>query len=183
VLKDPAAASFLEHFDYAWSLAAAADARGERLVDFIAALEPKMGQLDRFDEAVLRESSRGVSIMTVHMSKGLEFPVVVIAGMEQGLFPRDDDTDEDLEEQRRLFYVALTRAKDELHITYCKRRLFRGRVMDYPPSRFLAEVPREMLRPFGGKLDLSAAEAAAAFPTRPCEAALSSPSSFMEPST
>jgi DNA helicase-2/ATP-dependent DNA helicase PcrA len=101
-----------------------------------------------------------VTLITMHNTKGLEFPIVVIAGMEQGLFPRDDDDDEDLEEQRRLFYVALTRAKDELHLTYCKRRLFRGRVMDYQPSRFLAEVPKEMLRAFGGKLDLSAAEAA-----------------------
>lgn len=78
VLKDPAYASFLEHFDYAWSLAAAADTRGERLVDLVSSLEPKIGKLDRFDEAVLRESSRGVSIMTVHMSKGLEFPVVFL---------------------------------------------------------------------------------------------------------
>jgi len=101
-----------------------------------------------------------VTLITMHNTKGLEFPIVIIAGMEQGLFPRDDDDGEDLEEQRRLFYVALTRAKDELHITYCRRRLFRGRVMDYQPSRFLAEVPKEMLRPFGGKLDLSAAEAA-----------------------
>ncbi|MBU0927917.1 MAG: ATP-dependent helicase [Spirochaetes bacterium] len=101
-----------------------------------------------------------VTLITMHNTKGLEFPVVVIAGMEQGLFPREDDADEDLEEQRRLFYVALTRAKDELHITYCRRRLFRGRIMDYEPSRFLAEVPKGMLRPFGGKLDLSAAEAA-----------------------
>jgi len=78
VLKDASSASFLEHFDYAWSLAAAADARGERLVDLVSSLEPKIGKLDRFDEAVLRESSRGVSIMTVHMSKGLEFPVVIL---------------------------------------------------------------------------------------------------------
>ncbi len=101
-----------------------------------------------------------VTLITMHNTKGLEFPVVIIAGMEQGLFPRDDDDGEDLEEQRRLFYVALTRAKDELHMTYCRRRLFRGRVMDYQPSRFLAEVPGSMLRAFGGKLDLSAAEAA-----------------------
>jgi DNA helicase-2/ATP-dependent DNA helicase PcrA len=106
-----------------------------------------------------------VTLITMHNTKGLEFPVVVIAGMEQGLFPRDDDGDEDLEEQRRLFYVALTRAKDELHITYCRRRLFRGRIMDYQPSRFLAEVPKEMLRFFGGKLDLSAAEAAGKWKT------------------
>ncbi len=101
-----------------------------------------------------------VTLITMHNTKGLEFLVVIIAGMEQGLFPRDDDDGEDLEEQRRLFYVALTRAKDELHLTYCRRRLFRGRIMDYQPSRFLAEVPGNMLKAFGGKLDLSAAEAA-----------------------
>ncbi|PKL09728.1 MAG: hypothetical protein CVV51_02290 [Spirochaetae bacterium HGW-Spirochaetae-7] len=101
-----------------------------------------------------------VTLITMHNTKGLEFRLVIIAGMEQGLFPRDDDDGEELEEQRRLFYVALTRAKDELHLTYCRRRLFRGRIMDYQPSRFLAEVPKGMMRPFGGKLDLSAAEAA-----------------------
>jgi DNA helicase-2/ATP-dependent DNA helicase PcrA len=101
-----------------------------------------------------------VTLITMHNTKGLEFAIVIIAGMEQGLFPRDDDDGEDLEEQRRLFYVALTRAKDELHLTYCRRRLFRGRIMDYQPSRFLAEVPGNMLKAFGGKLDLSAAEAA-----------------------
>ena len=97
-----------------------------------------------------------VTLITMHNTKGLEFPVVIITGMEQDLFPRNDDTDEDLEEQRRLFYVALTRAKDELHLTYCKRRLFRGRVMDYLPSRFLGEIPATMFRSFGGTVDLGA---------------------------
>lgn len=82
VLKDPAAASFLEHFDYAWSMAAAADGRGERLVDFVAGMEPLIGQLERYDEAVLCASSRGVSLMTVHLSKGLEFPVVILPDLE-----------------------------------------------------------------------------------------------------
>lgn len=97
-----------------------------------------------------------VTLITMHNTKGLEFPVVVITGMEQGLFPRDDDLDDDLEEQRRLFYVALTRAKDELHLTYCRRRLFRGRIMDYLPSRFLGEIPATMFRSFGGTVDLGA---------------------------
>jgi len=110
-------------------------------------------------------SQDAVTLITMHNTKGLEFPVVVIAGMEQGLFPRDDDEGDDLEEQRRLFYVALTRAKDELHLTYCRRRLFRGRIMEYQPSRFLAEVPKELLKSFGGKLDLSMAEAAGAWKT------------------
>ncbi|MDX9899108.1 MAG: ATP-dependent helicase [Spirochaetia bacterium] len=100
-----------------------------------------------------------VTLITMHNTKGLEFPVVIIAGMEQGLFPRDDDEGDDLEEQRRLFYVALTRAKDELHLTYCRHRLFRGRFMEYQPSRFLADLPTTMYRTFGGTLDLSAVEA------------------------
>ncbi|TFG82801.1 MAG: ATP-dependent helicase [Spirochaetales bacterium] len=100
-----------------------------------------------------------VTLITMHNTKGLEFPVVVATGMEQGLFPRDDDEGEDLEEQRRLFYVAMTRAKDELHLTYCRRRLFRGRYMEYPPSRFLGEIPPGLLSPFGGKVDLGAAAA------------------------
>ncbi|MDX9956882.1 MAG: ATP-dependent helicase [Spirochaetia bacterium] len=97
-----------------------------------------------------------VTLITMHNTKGLEFPVVIITGMEQGLFPRDDDANDDLEEQRRLFYVALTRAKDELHLTYCRRRLFRGRIMDYLPSRFLGEIPATMFRSFGGTVDLGA---------------------------
>jgi ATP-dependent helicase/nuclease subunit A len=82
VLKDRAASSFLEHFDYAWSMAVSADARGERLVDLVAAIEPSIGQLERYDESVLRESSRGVSLLTVHLSKGLEFPVVILPSLE-----------------------------------------------------------------------------------------------------
>lgn len=100
-----------------------------------------------------------VTLITMHNTKGLEFPVVIATGMEQGLFPRDDDEGDDLEEQRRLFYVAMTRAKDQLHLTYCRRRLFRGRVMDYPPSRFLGEIPASMFKTFGGKIDLGAAAA------------------------
>ncbi|HOX92349.1 MAG TPA: 3'-5' exonuclease, partial [Spirochaetales bacterium] len=104
-------------------------------------------------------SADAVTLITMHNTKGLEFPVVIATGMEQGLFPRDNEEGEQLEEQRRLFYVAMTRAKDELYLTYCRRRLFRGRTMDYPPSRFLAEIPPKKLETFGGKLDLSAVSA------------------------
>jgi ATP-dependent exoDNAse (exonuclease V) beta subunit len=83
VQKDPSQAAFLEHFDYAWTMAAAADSRGERLVDLVASLEARMGKLERYDEGpVARESSRGVSIMTVHLSKGLEFPVVILPDLD-----------------------------------------------------------------------------------------------------
>lgn len=81
-LKDAQTTAFLEHFDYAWALAAAADARGDRLVDLVSSLESTIGRLDRFDESVPKESSRGVSLMTVHLSKGLEFPVVILPDLD-----------------------------------------------------------------------------------------------------
>ncbi|MCX7023854.1 MAG: UvrD-helicase domain-containing protein [Spirochaetes bacterium] len=93
-----------------------------------------------------------VTLITIHNTKGLEFPVVIVTGLEQGLFPRDDESGEDLEEERRLFYVACTRAKDELHLTWCRRRLFRGKIMESAPSRFLGEIPREAIDTAGGRL-------------------------------
>lgn len=135
---------------------AASDYPGNRagLTAFLEAVEldRQMSQGD--------QNTDSVTLITMHNTKGLEFPVVIITGMEQGLFPREDDTEEDIEEQRRLFYVALTRAKDELYMTYCKSRLFRGRLMEYQPSRFLAELPKNLFSVFGGKLDLSVAQAA-----------------------
>ena len=105
------------------------------------------------------ESLDAVTLITMHNTKGLEFPVVIVTGLEQGLFPRDDDEGEDLEEQRRLFYVATTRAKEELHLTTCRRRLVRGRSMENLPSKFLYEIPRELYEPLGGKLPSEAADA------------------------
>ena len=81
-----------------------------------------------------------VTLITMHNTKGLEFPVVIVTGLEQGLFPRDDEEGEDLEEQRRLFYVAITRAKDELHLSACRWRRMHGRLYETLPSRFLSEI-------------------------------------------
>ncbi|MFH2114372.1 MAG: UvrD-helicase domain-containing protein [Spirochaetota bacterium] len=83
VLRNPDNTAYLEHFDFAWSLAADADARGLRLCDFIAILEPLIGEVKKVEDvSVVRESARGVSVMTVHASKGLEFPVVILPGAE-----------------------------------------------------------------------------------------------------
>ncbi len=83
VLENLEVASFLEHFDYIWAIARAADARGDRLVDLVAELEPMIGTYDKYEEgSIPRESSRGVSIMTVHKSKGLEFPVVIVPDLD-----------------------------------------------------------------------------------------------------
>ena len=83
VLRTPGNAEFLEHFDFAWSMAADADARGLRLVDFVAGLEERIGRVERLDDLpVVREGARGVAIMSVHASKGLEFPVVILPFIE-----------------------------------------------------------------------------------------------------
>lgn len=89
------------------------------------------------------DGSRGVvPLMTLHLSKGLEFPVVFMMGLEEGLFPhsRSMNDDDELEEERRLCYVGMTRAMEKLHMTYCsKRRLF-GKEQYNLPSRFLDEI-------------------------------------------
>jgi DNA helicase-2/ATP-dependent DNA helicase PcrA len=89
-----------------------------------------------------------VTMMTIHAAKGLEFPVVFIVGMEEGLFPhsRTFQSDEELEEERRLCYVAITRAQQFLYITHAMRRRTFGEELPAEPSRFLNEIPLELLR-------------------------------------
>jgi DNA helicase-2/ATP-dependent DNA helicase PcrA len=91
-----------------------------------------------------------VTLITMHNTKGLEFDRVLVTGLEDGLFPRDEtahDLDE-LEEERRLFYVAVTRARQNLFFTAVKRRLLHGRFQDRQPSRFLSEIQRDSLEGF-----------------------------------
>lgn len=86
-----------------------------------------------------------VSVMTLHAAKGLEFPVVFMLAMEQGILPHERSlgSDDDLEEERRLAFVGMTRAKEELHLCYSRLREFRGQVLYAVPSMFLEELPRE----------------------------------------
>ena len=89
-----------------------------------------------------------VTMMTVHSAKGLEFPTVYVVGMEEGIFPSASaqyDTEE-LEEERRLCYVAMTRAKEKLTMTNCRQRMLYGRTSANRASRFLEEIPEENLR-------------------------------------
>ena len=88
--------------------------------------------------------------MTLHSAKGLEFPCVFMTGMEDGLFPSSmsisaDDPEDEIEEERRLAYVGITRAKEELTFTCAKERMVRGDIVSYPLSRFVREIPREMV--------------------------------------
>ena len=88
-----------------------------------------------------------VSLMTIHLSKGLEFPYLYIVGMEEDLFPSGMamNTREDLEEERRLFYVALTRAEHQAYLTYTLSRYRWGKLVDAEPSRFITEIDDQYL--------------------------------------
>jgi DNA helicase-2/ATP-dependent DNA helicase PcrA len=88
-----------------------------------------------------------VSLMTIHLSKGLEFPVVHLVGLEENLFPSfmSSATREDLEEERRLFYVALTRAEKQAFFSYAISRFQWGKITDAEPSRFLSEIDEEYI--------------------------------------
>ena len=98
----------------------------------------------------LEEENDYVVLMTLHSAKGLEFPKVYLAGMEDGLFPSymsitSDNSKEELEEERRLAYVGITRAKKELMITSARQRMIRGETQYNKVSRFVKEIPAELL--------------------------------------
>lgn len=98
----------------------------------------------------LEEGNEYVVLMTLHSAKGLEFPKVYLAGMEDGLFPSymsitSDDSSEELEEERRLAYVGITRAMKELAITCARQRMIRGETQYNKVSRFVKEIPSELL--------------------------------------
>ncbi|MDR3324859.1 MAG: UvrD-helicase domain-containing protein [Spirochaetaceae bacterium] len=98
------------------------------------------------------EADKGkVNVMTIHASKGLEFPVVFIAGAEEGIIPHERSLEEEsgnIEEERRLFYVAITRARDKLFITSCAKRKRNQALMDRLPSPFLSEIPPHLMETF-----------------------------------
>jgi DNA helicase-2/ATP-dependent DNA helicase PcrA len=99
------------------------------------------------DQDSYEEEDSSVTLMTLHIAKGLEFPVVFIVGMEDGIFPhfRSMTDTAELEEERRLAYVGITRAQERLYLTHAWSRTLFGQTNYNPPSRFLGEIPRELL--------------------------------------
>ncbi|TAF50402.1 MAG: hypothetical protein EAZ61_12765 [Oscillatoriales cyanobacterium] len=95
----------------------------------------------------LEEGGKAVTLMTLHAAKGLEFPVVFMVGMEEGLFPnfRSQDDPRALEEERRLCYVGITRAKEFLCLTHASMRRLWGNYMPAAPSQFLSELPEDLI--------------------------------------
>src|SRR5205807_5482828 len=99
-----------------------------------------MTDLDRY------ESQKGVTLMTLHAAKGLEFKVVFLAGMEEGILPHSQSSDEndDIEEERRLCYVGMTRAREQLYCLHVLERRVHGQPREQSPSAFLGEIPESV---------------------------------------
>ncbi|MBX6350426.1 MAG: UvrD-helicase domain-containing protein [Clostridia bacterium] len=139
--------SRLENLEELVNVARAFPARtdGSHLGDFLA-------EAALVSEADSHDPGRpAVSLMTLHTAKGLEFPVVFLVGLEERTFPHARSLEEgNLEEERRLCYVGMTRAKERLYLTMARRRALYGGLDWREPSRFLAEVGKERLHPVGG---------------------------------
>ena len=97
------------------------------------------------------QDKNAITLMTLHAAKGLEFPIVFMVGMEEGLFPHSRSLFEpgQLEEERRLAYVGITRAKNLLYLSYASKRLYFGENLSNPPSRFIVDIPEDLLENIG----------------------------------
>ncbi|MDR1059211.1 MAG: ATP-dependent helicase [Treponema sp.] len=121
------------------------DASEKGLLEFLEHIELDRSIEDSSDKA----EDDMATLITLHNTKGLEFRQVIMTGVEQGVFPREDKRGDDLEEERRLFYVGATRAMDELYFTSCAVRRVFGRTMPMEPSLFLREIRRDCIRIIG----------------------------------
>jgi DNA helicase-2/ATP-dependent DNA helicase PcrA len=133
----------LENLREFYSVTGEYDGRGEGsgLEDFLASLA-LVTDLDNYEQDVDQ-----VTLMTMHSAKGLEFPVVFIAGLEETVFPHSRSMEDrhELEEERRLCYVGITRAMEHLYLTHCWQRTLYGHTRMNEPSRFLQELPPDLL--------------------------------------
>jgi len=120
----------------------------QRFADYGAAgLGQFLAELATLSDADVSEGEQGILLITMHAAKGLEFPVVFLAGMEEGLFPhiKATRTQNQLAEERRLAYVAVTRAKQKLYLTHARSRLNCAEMREQRASRFLADIPNSLL--------------------------------------
>lgn len=123
----------------------------------VALIEAEQLDTGKIQRQTEKDDKNAVTLMTLHAAKGLEFNVVFIVGMEEGLFPHSRSLFDlsQLEEERRLCYVGITRAKDLLYLTYAGKRLFFGQKSSNPPSRFIVDIPEELLLDIGERANLN----------------------------
>ena len=163
----PTLAALLDRSGYLAELEAEhsveADGRIENLSELVGAAN-QVGNVEEFLEQVSLvadvdaldpDDTSTVVLMTLHSAKGLEFPVVFMVGLEEGVFPhqRSFDAPDELEEERRLAYVGITRAQGKLHLSHAWARNLYGGTQYNPPSRFLDEIPEELVTESGGRRD------------------------------
>jgi DNA helicase-2/ATP-dependent DNA helicase PcrA len=135
-----------------------------------AAVPTGLDRVQAFLEAVslvtdlddIEGEKRAVTLMTLHSAKGLEYPVVFLTGLEDGVFPhmRSLGEPDELEEERRLCYVGITRARERLYLCHAWSRMLFGRTEFYPPSRFLSEIPEELVEVLGEERAIGAGRSA-----------------------
>jgi len=138
---------------------AVGDSRLRVLNDFLAHAALEAG------EHQAGPGQQALQLMTVHSAKGLEFDAVFISGLEEGLFPHDNSLDEadGVEEERRLMYVALTRARHRLYLSHAQTRMLHGQTRYNIASRFLREIPQHLLRKINGPVTARAAHTVSAY--------------------
>jgi DNA helicase-2/ATP-dependent DNA helicase PcrA len=119
----------------------------EGLLEFLEHIELDRSLEDSAESKAAKDGA--VTLITFHNTKGLEFRRVIMTGLEQGIFPREDKRNEELEEERRLFYVGATRAMDELYLSSCAVRRMYGQTLSSKPSLFLQEIDQSALRIIG----------------------------------
>jgi DNA helicase-2/ATP-dependent DNA helicase PcrA len=172
-----------------------AEARLENLEELVNAAvdydkSDELGVRDFIDHAALSsdtdkfDQNAPVTLMTIHMAKGLEFPIVFLVGLEDGIFPhsRSVNDEKELEEERRLAYVAVTRAEKVLYVTHSMRRRVYGEEIAAEPSQFLNEMPLELIEDLSyGSSWLSFARGSTATANKQAAAVLRGESSFQKP--
>lgn len=124
------------------------------VADKYNSMQPGLG-LEKFLEEIslltnsdeVETNKNLVNLMTIHCAKGLEFPIVFIIGMEDGIFPHSKSffNSQQMEEERRLCYVGITRAKEKVYLSFCRQRHLWGQALVNPPSRFLADIPEHLI--------------------------------------
>ena len=123
--------------------------------DFLENVALVEAEKDSKGKITKSQNTDAITLMTLHAAKGLEFSIVFMVGMEEGLFPHSRSLFEpgQLEEERRLAYVGITRAKNILYLSYASKRLYFGESVSNPPSRFIIDIPEELLENIGGKVE------------------------------